>query len=173
MKFSLRTLLVIMAALSVLLASFVYLNPIIRDLYYTCGLLMVGFALISAIYHRGSRRAFWVRFIILFAGYFGHSVWPTEIRTSWMAFLNNFGYDAPGLVTNRLLVLCYQGLHGPLPKTFGNPTATGNAAAERYVAFLIVGHTAIAFVLGIFGGVIAKRLAVKMPPMAGWSSDRS
>jgi hypothetical protein len=73
------------------------------------------------------------------------------------------------------LALCFQGLHDTLPtgRLFNRPTGTGNQLAERYVAFLIVGHTAIGFVLGVCGGEIARRMAAKMPPVAAWSSDRA
>jgi hypothetical protein len=161
MNFSLRTLLIIVAGLSVLIASLVYVNPFVGDIYYTLGLLTIGLAIILAVYRSGPNRAYWVGFLILFGGYFCHTVWPSEIRTTWLAFSDDFGMRTPGLITNRLLALCFEGLHGGMPDTgFPGPRSRRSALAEQYVSFLIVGHTAIAALLGCCGGLVARKLVL-------------
>lgn len=161
MNFSLRTLLLIMAALSVLFASFVYVGPFVGDLFYTLGLFLVCFALIFAIYRQRESRAYWIGFFILFTAYFCHTVWPAEIRTTWIAFSNDFGLRTPGIISSRFLALCFQGIHGDIPSMRALTPGRGpNAIAENYIAFMTVGHTAIAILLGICGGEISKRLAI-------------
>ena len=174
MNFSLRTLLIITAVLSILLASLVYSNPFVGDVYYTLGLLAIGIAVISAIYNRGPNRAYWVGFVILFAGYFCQTVWPSEIRTTWLAFSNDLGFRTSGLLSNRLLMMGFDVLHGAPPRgrIFNPGTASGGSIAEKYFSFLMVGHTAIAVLLGMTGGEIARRLAIRLPWKGAASADQ-
>ncbi len=165
MNYSLRTLLLTAAGLSIVCASLVYATPLIGDLFYTFGLLMIAYGTIAAIYFQGKRRAYWVGFLILFAGYFCHSVWPSEIRSTWAYFQRNgsIGYTTQGLITTRLLAGAYEGLHpSSAPSSVpmrGGRTVSGPQTAGQYIAFMTAGHTVIALFLGIGGGVVAQRFA--------------
>jgi hypothetical protein len=178
MNYSLRFLLIGMAGFAVVCASMVYPEPLVGDLFYTFGLLAIAFAAIAAIYFRGSRRAFWVGFLILFAGYYSHSVWPGEIRSTFALFQGSAGMNFPaqGLVTTRLLSGAYESLHpdnrsgqptsGRINRYGGSPFPVTDNRAGKFIAFMTAGHTAIAFLLGIGGGLIAQRIAALAPPTA-------
>lgn len=170
MNYSLRTLLLIAAGLSVFCASLVYATPIVGDLYYTFGLLMIAYATIAAIYFRGKRRAYWIGFLILFAVYYCHTVWPTEIRSAYSYFqrAGGMGFTGQGLVTSRLLAGAYEGLH---PSDIPGRTSGGlrinprpDETVGQYIAFTTAGHTAIALALGVGGGLLAQRFASQVLP---------
>jgi hypothetical protein len=169
MNFSLRTLLIITAGVAVICASLVYATPIVGDLFYTLGLLMMAFSTIAAIYRRGSQRAYWIGFVILFATYFCHTVWPSEIRGTWTVMQRGrpFGFPTQDLITTRLLSFLYQGLHGDMPTSvaFGPRAASVDPAPAAFVAFVTVGHTAFALLLGLAGGAMARRFALPAAPV--------
>ena len=58
MQYSSRTMLIVTVIAAVLLTCFVYPDPIIGDIAYTCGLLLVAFGTIAAIYFRGKPEHF-------------------------------------------------------------------------------------------------------------------
>jgi hypothetical protein len=171
MAFTSRQMLIFVAGAAVVLASLAFPDPIVGDLFYTGALLMIAIATIAAIYCRGTRRAYWVGFVILFAGYFCHTVWPTEIRTPYNSFRygNAMGYGAQDLVTTRLFNYFFGSLHGsPTPMAMpgmagmGTTRRTpGNVTMVQYVTFMTVAHTAVAALLGLLGGSIARRYAAQ------------
>ncbi|MCI0335521.1 MAG: hypothetical protein L0228_20125 [Planctomycetes bacterium] len=162
MSFSLRTLLLFTAASAVVFTSLIYAMPIVGDLFYTLGLLTIALSTIAAIYRLGPSRAYWVGFLVLFAGYYFHTVWPSEIRTTWIAFSDDFGVRSPGMLTTRGLSACFEGLHGAIMpgSLFNRSRSRPSDLGEQYVAFMTVGHTALAMLLGICGGTLARRLAL-------------
>jgi hypothetical protein len=155
----------------VVAGSLVEASPVVGDLFYTLGLLAIPFAVLAAIYFRGPNRAYWIGFVLLFAGYFIHSVWPSEVRSTW-SMVQSIGavdYPSQGLVTTRGLSYLFEGLHGPITSPAlgfgrGGVGLRGNAMFGQYVAFMTVGHTAIAFLVGLAGGAIARRLALRAAP---------
>jgi hypothetical protein len=180
MNFSLRTLLFVMAGVSVVAASLVYAAPVVGDLYYTLGLLAIAFAVLAAIYYRGPTRAYWVGFVLLFAGYFSHSVWPSEVRSTWtmVQTIGGVNYASQGLITTRVLSYMFEGLHGPITTPMrgvgvGRATMQGATNAVQYVAFMTVGHTTIALLLGLAGGAIARQLAVRAMPAVVGASEKT
>ena|SRR5438270_885176 len=173
MNYSLRTLLIVATGFAIVFASLAYPTAIVGDLFYTFALLVIAFGSIAALYFRGQRRAYWVGFLILFGGYFCHSVWPSEIRSTWL-FLQrggNLGYASQGIVTSRLLGIAYEGLHDPmgLRRTIRSPRMPSYPAPEetagQYVAFMTTGHVAIGLMIGIAGGLVAQRLASQTLPL--------
>jgi hypothetical protein len=165
MSFSLRTLLLFMAASAVVFASLIYATSAVADAFYTVGLLTIAVAVIAAIYRREPGRAYWVGFLVVFAGYYGHTVWPSEIRATWIAVSDDFGFRSPGMLTTRVLSWCFEGLNGAMPSGnfFNRSPSQPGGLAERYVAFLTIGHTAIAWILGVCGGMLAQRFALYPP----------
>jgi hypothetical protein len=166
MNYSLRTLLLVAALLCIVCASLVYAGPMVGELYYTAGLLTIAFGLIAAFYQRGIQRAFWIGFLVLFGIYFGHAMWPIELRTAWIVVSHEGGFRAPGLFTTHVLTLCFGALHGLGGDESFIRATNPDITTERYIAFLNVGHTVIAFVLGIVGGRVAQHLAVRVTPLA-------
>ena len=166
-----RTLLLFATGFAIVLASMVYPSPLIGDLYYTIGLLTVAFAVIAAIYFRASRRAFWVGFLVLFAGYYCHTVWPGEVRGTWAMIMRQggIGYMPQGVVTTRLLTYLYEALQPPMnAQRQMYPTRNQMMPDElsgKYVSFMTVGHTVIAFLLGIGGGFLARWFALQAVPL--------
>ena len=158
MRFSIRTLLLFTTAVAVTVASLTYANPIIGDLFYTLGLLTIAFSILAAVYRRGPQRAFWVGYLLLFAGYFCHTAWPIELRSQWMIMME-FDSPAPGIATARLLSWSFEVVHS-VPR-FGSSFSTPNSMGEQYLAFMTIGHIAIAMLLGIIGGVVASRIALR------------
>jgi hypothetical protein len=171
MNYSLRTLLIVAAGFAVVCASMAYPTPIIGDLFYTFGLILIAYAVIAAIYCRGTRRAYWIGFIVLFAGYYSHSVWPGEIRGTFALIQGSGGmrFPAQGLVTSRLLSIAYEGLHPDSFRgsVFASPRSgrltSQDEKAGKYIAFMTTGHTAIAMLLGIAGGFVAQTIAARTP----------
>jgi hypothetical protein len=166
MKFSLRTLLIVTASVAVVCACLAYPSPEVGDLCYSLGLMSIAFAAVLAIYQRGPKRAYWVGFLLLFATYFCHTVWPSELRGTW-AVMQRFGgidYPTQGVFPTRALTLLYQRLHGDFRPTsglvFGGRTPRGNEIMGKFVAFQTAGHTAIAALLGFCGAVLAQRYAL-------------
>ena len=168
MNFSLRTLLLFTGAFAIVVACLVFPEPLVGDLFYTLGLLLIAFAVLAAIYFRGPIRAYWIGFILLFAGYFAHTVWPSEIRSTWtmVQTMGGMNYPAQGLITSRLMSAAYEGLHGPVTAQAVRPgrAALRGGDAGKYVAFMTVGHTVIALLLGLVGGAIAQRFATGVKP---------
>lgn len=165
MNFSLRTLLVFVAAVAVVAASLVSAAPVIGDLFYTVGLLTVPFAAICALYQRGPERAQCIGFLIVFASYFFHTLWPTEIRATWAVAQRTGELDYPSQrpVTTRMLSALFLKLHGEMPRDVddGGP---GYDIAMKFIAFQTVGHFAIGIVLALFGGALARRFALRAAP---------
>src|SRR5262245_36463387 len=114
MNFTTRQLLLFVAGAAVALASLAFTDPVVGDIFYTGALLLIAYAIIAAIYCRGTRRAYWIGFVILFAGYFCHTVWPSEIRTAYnsMRVGSSIGYGAQDIVTTRLFNYSFGALHG-------------------------------------------------------------
>src|SRR6476620_941463 len=134
MNYSLRTLLILAAVISVLCACLVYPRPIVGDLFYTLGLLMAAYATIAAIYFRGPRRAFWLGFLILFAGYFCHTVWPSAVHNMWdyVQETSGIAFAPSGMITKRLLYHAYK-LLNPM-SAIGSPVVNGpGGSASRMV----------------------------------------
>jgi hypothetical protein len=109
-----------------------------------------------------------VGFVILFAGYFCHTVWPAEIRGTFnsLRMSSQIGYGAQDLVSTRLLSYAFQGLHGSVMTRAGSmgpgmgARVTHNATTMlQYSTFMTVGQTSIALLLGMLGGTIARRFA--------------
>jgi hypothetical protein len=165
MNFSLRQLFIFLGLAAIALGCMTVASPIVGDIFYTLGLLMIAFATIAAIYTYGTRRAFWVGFVICFAGYFGHTVWPSEVRSAWLGLrgMGQLNYPAPDIVTTRVLSIMFQGLHDPWnlrsPPNFS--TSQNSLSAGQYLAFMTIGHTIFAFALGIGGGMLAQRFAAE------------
>jgi hypothetical protein len=165
MNFSLRQMLFFFGLAAVALGSMAVASPVIGDVFYTLGLLTIAFAMIAAIYTYGTRRAFWVGFVICFAGYFGHTVWPSELRNTWLSLrrMGQLDSPAPDVVTTRGLSLVYPGVHDPsqfMQRPPGFRTNSPNSAATgQYLAFMTIGHTLFAFALGFGGGMVAQRFA--------------
>jgi hypothetical protein len=142
-------------------------SPFVGDLIYSLGLLTIAFATIAAIYTHGVRRAFWVGFVICFAGYFGHTVWPSELRSTWLGFrqMGQLDYPAPDVITSRTFSYLYQGIYDSARNNSRNfrpvPIGVNGQSIGQYLAFVTVGHTAIAFLLGIVGGKLAQRFAAE------------
>lgn len=171
MSYSMRALLAMMACVALVTTSLVYPSPALGDLFYTVGLLTVGVAILFSIYSRGPRRAYWIGFTLLFVGYFSNSVWPSELRgtLSLVQRLGRPGSFSQGLITTRLLQNLYELLHGPMSAS-GMPTTnvfrsgqmtSAATAMSQYASFFAVGHTTIAFLFGVVGGTIARRIALR------------
>jgi hypothetical protein len=165
MNFSLRSLLVFMAAVAVVSASLVSAAPVVGDLFYTLGLLTVPFTAIAALYLRGPQRAQCIGFLIVFASYFFHTLWPTEIRATWLVAQRTGDLDIPtqSPITTRMLSFLFLGLHGELESEVDYGT-TGYDIAMKFLAFQTVGHFAIGTVLGFIGGALARRFALRAAP---------
>ena len=165
MNFSLRTLLIFMAAVAVVSASLVSASPVVGDLFYTVGLLTVPFTAIAALYLRGPQRAQCIGFLIVFGSYFFHTLWPTEIRATWLVAQRTGDLDIPtqSPITTRMLSFLFLGLHGELESDVDYGT-TGYDIAMKFIAFLTVGHFAIGIVLGFIGGALARRFALRAAP---------
>jgi hypothetical protein len=165
MNFSLRSLLIFMAAVAVVSASLVSASPVVGDLFYTVGLLTVPFTAIAALYLRGPRRAQCIGFLIVFTSYFFHTLWPTEIRATWAVAQRTGELDYPSQrpITTRMLSYLFLGLHGEMPNDvdYGGP---GYDIAMKFIAFLTVGHFAIGTVLAFIGGALARRFALRAAP---------
>jgi hypothetical protein len=165
MNFSLRTLLVFMAAAAVVSASLVSAAPVIGDLFYTIGLMTIPFAAICALYQRGPERAQCIGFLIVFASYFFHTLWPTEIRATVAVAQRTGDYEYPsqGPITTRMLSYLFLGLHGEMPNDvdYGGP---GYDTGMKFIAFQTVGHLTIGTLLGLIGAALAKRFALRAAP---------
>jgi hypothetical protein len=163
MNYSLRSLLVFIAAFAIVIACLAFPEPLVGDFFYSLGLLLIAFATLAAIYFRGTLRAYWVGFLVLFAGYYAHTVWPSEVRTSWIMVqrMGGIGTVSQEIITSRLLSAAYEGMHGPAVGRFmaPRPMMPGNIDPAKYIAFMTVGHTVIALLLGLLGGAIAQRFA--------------
>ena len=85
----------------------------------------VSFAGIAALYQRGPQRAQCVGFLIVFTSYFFHTVWPTEIRATWLVAQRTGDIDIPtqSPITTRMLNFLFLGLHGEIPSDvdYGGP----------------------------------------------------
>jgi hypothetical protein len=166
MNYSLRTLLIFTAVFAIVVACLVFPEPLVGDLFYTLGLLMIAIAVLAAIYFRGPIRAYWIGFVLLFAGYYAHTVWPSEIRSTWtmVQTMGGLNYPAQGLISSRLISAAYEGLHGPFTAQQGfrpgRAFFPAGGDVGKYVAFMTVGHTVIALLLGLVGGAIAQRFAM-------------
>src|SRR3954453_1868559 len=90
MQYSIRTLLLVATATAIVCACIVYPDPIMGDLVYTAGLLLIGFGAIGAIYFTGQRRAFLIGFLIFFGGYYYVSVSQSEMRMA-LAYSQQLG----------------------------------------------------------------------------------
>jgi hypothetical protein len=136
MNFSLRTLLIFMAAVAVVSASLVSAAPIVGDLFHTLGLVTIPFVAIGALYQRGPQRAQCIGFLIVFASYFFHTVWQTEIRATWAVAQRAGDLDYPSQrpITTRMLSFLFLGLHGEMPSDvdYGVP---GYDIAMKFIAF--------------------------------------
>jgi hypothetical protein len=170
MQFSIRTLLLFTTGVAITVASLRFANTIVGDLFYTLGLLTIAFAVLAAIYRRGPQRAFWVGFVVLFAGYFCHTVWPSEVRGTWtlMQRMGSLGVSKSEISTTRLLNAAFETLPGPaaLPYTgttynYNPRSPRANQTANQYMNFMTIGHTSIAFLFGVLGGVVAQRFATR------------
>lgn len=186
MNYSLRTLLIVAAVVSVLCACLVYPRPIVGDLFYTFGLLLAAYSVIAVIYFRGLRRAFWVGFLILFGGYFCHTVWPSAVHNTWAYFQDTSGMAVvhSGIITTRLLYSAYI-LLNPMSSTgapivngpggFASRVALGPGEVPgQFIAFMTVAQTTIAIVLGIVGGFIAQWVSLQTftRPIEKYLSER-
>jgi hypothetical protein len=170
MQYSSRTMLIVVVAAAVLLTCLVYPDPIVGDIAYTFGLLLVAFGTIGAIYVRGQRRAFLVGFLIAFGSYYYSSLWATETRIAFLNYQQGIRYGSPGLITTRLLASAFDALHSrtdwmtnPGPGRFPGGLTT-NKIYGGYMAFMALGHTIIGLGLGMLGGWVAQRLAPLAPP---------
>jgi hypothetical protein len=166
MKFSLRTLLILAAVISVLCACLVYPRPIVGDLFYTFGLLLAAYSAIAVIYFRGPRRAFWVGFLILFGGYFCHTVWPSAVHNTWAYFQENSGvpFVPSGMITTRLIYYAYEALNPLSAARVASVAPSGrliipDEVPGQFIAFMTVAQTTVGMVLGIAGGLVAQRIA--------------
>jgi hypothetical protein len=175
MRFSMRMQLIVVAVVAMCVASLVYPDPVVGDLFYTAALLLILFAAVGAIYYQGRRRAFLIGFLIFFGGYYWATATPNEIRMSWV--LNQSGISSrsltPAVITAPLLASAYEAMHSSgYPRA--NPVRNNNwqyspspipsmppNSINGYVAFLVVGHTIIAFGLGLLGGGVARRLSLR------------
>lgn len=178
MRFSMRTQLMVVAIAALCMASLVYPDPIVGDLFFTVGLLLILCAAVGAIYYQGPRRAFLVGFLIFFGGYYWAAATPNDIRISWALSQSGYGSRSltPAIITTRLLALAFEAMHpqGYLRQisiptksaiSYSTPTPVmPTSAINGYVAFLVVGHTIIAFGLGLLGGGVARRLAFRRLP---------
>jgi hypothetical protein len=180
MNFSLRNLLFFTAGVAVVAASLVKASPVVGDLFYTLGLLAIAFGVLAAIYFRGPNRAYWIGFVLLFVGYFTHSVWPSEVRSTWtmVQSIGAVNYPIQELITARGLTYLFEGLHGPIMTPAQGSARVqsglaGNAIVAHYVAFMTIGHTAIACLLGLVGGAVARRLALRAMPATVAASEKS
>jgi hypothetical protein len=167
MNFSLRTLLIFMAAVAVVSASLVSAAPIIGDLFYTIGILTIPFAAVAAMYQRGPQRARCIGFLIVFTSYFFHTLWPSEIRATWAVAQRAGEIDFPtqSPITTRILSFLFQGLHGDFP---GVRMSYGDSAYEiaaKFVSFQTVGHITIGTLLAFVGGALARRFASRATPL--------
>jgi hypothetical protein len=167
MKFSTRQLLIFTTGAAIACASLAFPSPVIGDAYYTVGLLTIVFSTIAAIYNRGSARAFWVGFVICFAGYFCHTVWPSELRSTFLSLrrMGQLDYPAPDIITTRGLSIFFQGTNDGaaamrLPTGSASQMMARNTVGQ-YLAFMTIGHTAFAFILGIIGGAFAQRVVAR------------
>jgi hypothetical protein len=179
MNYSLRTLLIFTAVFAIVVACLVFPEPLVGDLFYTLGLLMIAIAMLAAIYFRGPIRAYWIGFLLLFAGYYAHTVWPSEIRSTWtmVQTMGGLNYPAQGPITTRLMSAAYEGLHGPFTprQSVMAPRTGGGTSGDvgKYVAFMTVGHTVIALLLGLAGGAIAQRFAMGAAVAKGGDGEKS
>ncbi|HVT28282.1 MAG TPA: hypothetical protein VHE81_09740 [Lacipirellulaceae bacterium] len=175
MQYSSRTMLIVAVVAAVLLTCLVYPDPIVGDIAYTCGLLLIAFGTIGAIYVRGRQRAFLVGFLVVFGSYYYASLWTTETRLSLLAYQQGgMRYVSSSLITSRLLASAYEGLHptayprvnGPFPRASPSDQIVG-----RYLAYMTIGHSIIGLVLGILGGWLALRLAPAALPVTERTID--
>jgi hypothetical protein len=162
MNFSLRTLLVFMAGAAVVSASLVSASPIVGDLFYTVALLTIPFAGVAALYQRGPQRAACIGFLLVFTSYFFHTLWPSEIRATWLVAQRGGEIDFPtqNPITTRMLSFLFQGLHGDFPISANmNYGDSAYEVAAKFVAFQTVGNFTIGLLLGLVGGAMARRFA--------------
>ena len=183
MSYSLRTMLIVAGVVAIVLACLVYPDPIVGELFFTAGFLLVTFGAVAAIYSRGHRRAFLIGFLILFGSYCWYSLWSTTARTisglmqPGMAMGSGIRYFPPGIITTRLLYYAYEGLNPdvlsgrqPLSGRSSSPR-TGEQIYGRLTGFMTVGHTIIGLALGVLGGLVAQRLAWQPVPATARSID--
>jgi hypothetical protein len=151
--------------------------PIIGDLFYTAGFLLLAYGVMAAIYSSGQRRAFWVGFVILFGGYCSYSIWPGEMRMTWAFSQQGSGMQGlpPRLITSAFLSYAFEAIHlavftarGQFTPSLSNTPMAG-AMIGQYISFLVIGHSLIALGLGVVGGRVAQRLALQ----AGATNYRS
>jgi hypothetical protein len=175
MHYSMRTLLLAATAAAIVCACLVYPDPIMGDLVYTSGLLLIAFGAIAAIYSNGQRRAFLIGFLILFGGYYfvGLSQYEMRMAMAYMQQAGNMRYTVPstGLLTSRFLAFAYESLHSPSEGLVSGLRPSRSLAPDKlvggYVAFMMVGHAVFAFALGIIGGRVAQRLWGRAMPLIG------
>jgi hypothetical protein len=168
MNFSLRTLLIFMAAAAVVSASLVSAAPIIGDLFYTVGLMTIPFVGVAALYLRGPQRAACIGFLLVFTSYFFHTLWPSEIRATWAVAqrAGNIDYPTQNPITTRMLSVLFEGVHGAFQANVrSSPRSAGiYESAAKFVAFQTVGHVTIGTLLGLVGGALARRFALRLAP---------
>jgi hypothetical protein len=164
MNFSLRTLLIFMALMAVVAASLSYPTSLVGDCYYTLGLTTIAMSMVAAFVLQGSKRAYWMGFVIAFVVYFGSSVSPMGLRNPPAGLGRMMPADSSGreLITTRMVSYLFDVMH-PSP----GPGSQGRAMhVEEYASFLTVGHTAIALLFGVCGGAIARRIYSRTVPVA-------
>jgi hypothetical protein len=175
MSYSMRTLLLVATAAAIVCACLVYPDPIMGDLIYTSGLLVIAFAAIAAIYSSGERRAFLIGFLILFGGYYYVGLSQYELRTAaaYMQQPGNMRFMVPstGLLTSRFLAYAYDVLHSQSDGLVSGLRSSRSLAPDKviggYIAFMMVGHAVFAFALGMIGGRVAQRLAARTTTLIG------
>jgi hypothetical protein len=142
---------------TIVFASLKHPLPIVGDLFYTIGVMTILVGTLAAILVHGRNKAYWIGFVVLFAGYFCHTVWPSPLRSA-SSILWKMGSDdseSRELITEAAISYLFDVMH-PSP---GKGSQGRAMRPEDYSSFLAVGHTAIALLLGICGGTIAQRLA--------------
>jgi hypothetical protein len=158
MNFSLRQMLAVVGAVAATCVGLVYSNQWLADSFYTLYVAALFAATVAAIALRGASRAFWLGFVAAAATYGGLTILGRYDATSRYFSLIQEG-SIPSyfgeVVTSRILAFSYDFIAA---EGGSGPEFQHKREFERFMPYMMIGHSAFALAFGWVGGDWARRL---------------
>jgi hypothetical protein len=167
MRFSLRTVLFLTALVAMTLVGSLYPNRTWAAAFYTGTLLAILFAWVLALASSGVARAYWIGFAVFSSGYFIVATFSdTQLEVTETSPIPTL-YE-PRLLTGQLLLWADDVLTKFRPEranqhAIGTTYMRAGYSPMTFVAVgptgqtLIIGHSLLAVLLGVIGGIVGRR----------------
>jgi hypothetical protein len=158
MHFTVRQMLAMTAGAAAVCAGLVYSNQWAADTFITLYMFALFAATVAGVILRGEQRAYWLTFAAAAAAYGGLSILGRYGDTSRYFSLVRDG-EIPSylgeLVTSRLLAYSrdYIAAEGG-----SGPEFQHKREFERFMPYMVVGHSVFALLFGWAGGVFGRAL---------------